>query len=185
LSLAARRASRIRRVASVVKAVVTLEPRTTAHAQELFALVAEPALYEFIEEEPPASVEVLWALLSRSESRRSPDGSEHWLNWVVRDESSNIAGYVQATVAENLETNVAYVFGTAFRGRGIATEAVSQMLEIVAAEYGVKRFFVVAERRNARSIRLAERLGFSEVSPGLAMRKRTAATDILMQKVLA
>jgi len=155
-----------------------------AHAEELFAVLAEAALYEFIDEEPPQSVEALRQKLALSESRRSPDGSEHWLNWVVRDESRTVAGYVQATVAANLETNVAYAIGSAFWGRGIASEAVAQMLEIVATDFEVKRFFVVVERGNGRSVRLAERLGFSEASPELAEQRGVVATDMLLLKVL-
>jgi ribosomal-protein-alanine N-acetyltransferase len=163
---------------------VTLEPRTMAHAEELFPVLAEAALYEFIDEDPPESVEALRRKLARSEARKSPDGSEHWLNWVVRDGSRRVAGYVQATVAANLETNVAYAFGSAFWGRGIATQAVAQMLHIVAAEFGVETFIVVAERRNTRSVRLAERLGFVEVPREQVSGKIVAPTDILMRKIL-
>jgi RimJ/RimL family protein N-acetyltransferase len=166
-----------------MKPTVTLEPRTMAHAEELFPVLAEAALYEFIDEEPPLSVEALRHKLARSESRKSPDGSEHWLNWVVRDSSGRVAGYVQATVRSNLDTNVAYAIGSAFWGRGLATEAVAQMLDIVATGFGVKRFIVIAERRNTRSIRLAERLGFVEVSQAAAD-GAFAVTDMLMQKVL-
>lgn len=170
------------RATIAVKPIVTLEPRTMAHAEELFPVLAEPALYEFIDEAPPESVAALRQKLARSESRRSPDGSEHWLNWVVRDESRNIAGYVQATVAANLETNLAYAIGSAFWGRGIASEAVAQMLQLVSAEHAVKQFFVVADRRNEKSIRLAKRLGLAEASPETALRKGVAATDILLCK---
>lgn len=154
-----------------------------AHAEELFPVLAEPALYEFIDEEPPESIDALRHKLARSESRKSPDGSEHWLNWVVRDRTGRVAGYVQATVAANRETNVAYLIGSSFWGLGIATEAVAQMLHIVATEFGIKRFIVVAERANIKSIRLAERLGFAEVPPEAAA-TAIAATDILMEKVL-
>ena len=164
--------------------IVTLEPRTMAHAEELFPVLAEAALYQFIDEEPPESVEALRQKLAHSESRKSPDGSEHWLNWVVRDDSRRVAGYVQATVAADLETNVAYAFGSAFWGRGIATQAVAQMLHIVARDFGVKHFIVVAERGNTRSVRLATRLGFVEVQPGQTTNRTIAPTDMLMRKVV-
>jgi ribosomal-protein-alanine N-acetyltransferase len=163
---------------------VTLEPRSIAHAEELFPVLAEAALYEFIDEEPPESVDALRQKLARSESRKSPDGSEHWLNWVVRDGSRSVAGYVQATVTANLETNVAYAIGSAFWGQGIASEAVAQMLGIVSTDFGVKRFFIVAERRNQKSIRLGERLGFTEATPETALRRGIAPTDILLLKML-
>ena len=95
-----------------------------------------------------------------------------------------MAGQVQATVAADLQTHIAYVFGSAFWGRGIASAAVAQMLDMVAAEFGVSIFFVVAERRNGRSVRLAERLGFVEVAPEFAAQQRTAPHDVLLQKVL-
>ena len=165
-----------------MKPTVTLEPRTTAHAEELFPVLSEPSLYEFIDDVPPVSVEALRKKLARSESRKSPDGSEHWLNWVVRDEAGNVAGYVQATVGANLETNVAYAIGSAYTGRGIATEAVAQMLKLVSTDIATKHFYIVAERRNTRSVRLAQRLGFVEALPETATRRGIAATDILLVK---
>jgi [ribosomal protein S5]-alanine N-acetyltransferase len=170
------------------KVIVTLEPRTAAHAEALFAVLAEPALYEFIEEEPPASVEVLRDKFSFTESRRSPDGSQHWLNWVVRDASLGVAGYVQATVAadsQSPDAYVAYMIGSAFWGRGIACAAVAQMLDILVTEFGVATCFAVAERRNTRSVQLAQRLWFAEASPALAAQHGTAPHDMLLRKVLA
>ncbi len=163
---------------------LTLEARTAAHAEAMFAVLADPALYEFIDERPPASVEALRDRFARSESGQSPDGSEHWLNWVVRGASREVAGCVQATVEANLDTNVAYMFGKAHWGRGLATLAVSTMLDMVASEFGVTRFFIVAERANPRSIRVAERLGFVKAPATLAVHKGIAATDVLMQKLL-
>lgn len=162
----------------------TLERRTAAHAEAMFVVLADPALYEFVDESPPVSVEALRDRFARSESRKSPDGAEHWLNWVVRGPASEVAGYVQATVEANLETHVAYMFGKAHWGQGLATQAVSKMLAMVAAEFGVKRFFIVAERANPRSTRVAERLGFAEAPPALALHKGIAATDVLMHRVL-
>ena len=163
--------------------VITLEPRTAAHAEALFAVLADPALYEFVAEQPPVSVQALRDRFAHSESRKSPDGSEHWLNWVVRGPASEVAGYVQATVDANLETNVAYMFDKAHWGQGLATQAVSRMLDMVASEFGVTRFFIVAERANLRSIRVAERLGFAQATAALIMRKGTAASDVLMHKL--
>jgi RimJ/RimL family protein N-acetyltransferase len=160
---------------------VTLEPRTAAHAEELFAVLADPALYEFVEEDPPVSVEALRQRFLRSETRRSPDRLEQWLNWVVRDASGQVAGYVQATIEASAETNIAYVFGSAFWGRGIASTAVAAMLRILATEFDVKIFYVVAERANGRSIRLAERLGFSAAPPDVCMRRGVAPHDVMLQ----
>ncbi len=160
----------------------TLEPRSVAHAEELFGVLSDPALYRYLDEDPPASVEALRQRLSRSESRKSPDGSEHWLNWVVRDEFRQVVGYVQTTVHPNLEANVAYVIGTAYRGRGFACRAVEQMLGVVAAEFGARSFLLRSERENHRSLRLAERLGFVPVSAKVAAAKGVLESEVLLER---
>ena len=163
----------------------TLEPRTAAHAEAVFAVLSDPVLYEFVDENPPVSVDALRDRFARSESRKSPDGTQHWLNWIVRGPASEVVGHVQATVEANLDTHVAYMFGKAHWGQGLATQAVSTMLTLVASEFGVTRFFIVAERANPRSIRVAERLGFTAAPAALFVRKGIAASDVLMQKFLS
>ena len=64
-------------------AALTLEPLTVRHADEMFAVLGDPAIYEY-ENEPPASLDALRRRYAALESRRSPDGSEGWLNWVIR-----------------------------------------------------------------------------------------------------
>jgi [ribosomal protein S5]-alanine N-acetyltransferase len=162
---------------------ITLEPRTAAHAEELFAVLSEQRLYEFLDEDPPPSVEALRQKFARGETGKSPDGSEHWLNWVVRDEARQVAGYVQATILANSETYIAYVIASSHWGRGLAYRAADQMLRILAAEFGVKTFFAVAERENGRSIRLAARLGFSAATPEQSARRAISASEVLMQRV--
>jgi RimJ/RimL family protein N-acetyltransferase len=157
-----------------------LEPRTTAHAEALFGVLCEPGLYEFLDEGPPESVESLRRKLARSESRKSPDGSEHWLNWVVRDDRQQIAGYVQATIFPNGETNVAYVIGSTHWGRGLAYRATTEMLRLLRSEFGVTTFLIRTERANQRSIRLAERLGFTRADSERSAR----AGELLLRLVV-
>jgi ribosomal-protein-alanine N-acetyltransferase len=158
----------------------TLEERRVAHACELFEVLCDPLLYEFLDEAPPRSVQELAEKLARSELRRSPDGKEHWLNWVVRGESGAIAGYVQSTVDESKEANVAYVFSPAFWGQGIATASVRRMLEIVVAEYQATTLFIVAEAGNLPSLRLAERLGFTAAPREVAAKRQAGPSDVVL-----
>jgi hypothetical protein len=76
---------------------LVLEPQVEAHAAEMFAVLSDPAIYEFENESPPSEAR-LAGRFRRLESRRSPDGRERWLNWVVRLPSGELAGYVQAMV---------------------------------------------------------------------------------------
>jgi ribosomal-protein-alanine N-acetyltransferase len=161
------------RLRAVTSAALTLEPQTTAHAAELFALLQDPAIYEH-ENEPPESLEWLRTRFGRLETRRSADGTEHWLNWVVRLPSGEAAGYVQATITPDRRADIAYVFGSRFWGRGLASEAVRLMIGELVATYAVTRLTAVLKRTNGRSERLLQRLGFRE---GSAAEYETYAPD--------
>jgi [ribosomal protein S5]-alanine N-acetyltransferase len=139
---------------------MTLEPQTAAHAEEMFEVLSDPKIYRY-ENQPPPSLEWLRARFTKLESRRSPDGREQWLNWVIRLETGEAAGYVQASVHEDGHAAIAYVLGSRFWDRGIGRVAVSSSIRILVEEYEVKRLTAVLKRANQRSRLLLERLGFS------------------------
>ena len=157
-----------------------LEPQMAAHAAEMFDVLGDPALYEF-ENEPPASPEWLRARYERLESRRSPDGREAWLNWVIRVPGAGLVGYVQATVREECAT-IAYVLSSRHWGKGLARRAVEAMMAELAARHGVSRFDAVLKRSNHRSMRLLERLGFALGSPQAHRQAGVDADEAFMQK---
>ena len=78
---------------------LTLEPQTAAHAEEMFAVLSDPAIYEY-ENQPPPSLEWLRTRFTKLESRLSANGREQWLNWVIRLPTSELIGYVQAMISE-------------------------------------------------------------------------------------
>jgi len=140
---------------------VTLEPQVAAHAAALFAVIGDPSLYTYIDAPPPASEAALRERLLRLESRRSPDGGEHWLNWVVRDAAGTVVGYVQATVTPDGSAEIAYVIGRAHWRRGHATAACRLMLAELVASYGVVRVTATLDPANAASLALVEKLGLA------------------------
>jgi ribosomal-protein-alanine N-acetyltransferase len=143
-----------------------LEPQTAVHAAEMFAVLSDPAIYEF-ESAPPASLAWLEDRYRRLESRRSTDGRELWLNWVVRSvELGDATGYVQATVYADATALIAYEFNSAYWGRGWAREAVEAMLNEIARSNGVVTAGAVFKKTNFRSRRLLQRLGFSAAGEG-------------------
>lgn len=141
---------------------LVLEPLVAGHAEAMFELLCEPGLYRYLDHAPPPSVEHLRGVYAGVEKRVSPDGSQVWLNWVVRRPGEAPLGYVQATLLLNHTAWVGYVFSARHGGRGHATQAGRAMLEHVASDYGVSRFLASVEAENLRSIRLLERLGFRE-----------------------
>jgi RimJ/RimL family protein N-acetyltransferase len=149
---------------TVEAARVTLEPQTAEHAAEMFAVLSDPAIYTY-ENSPPPSVEWLRTRFEKLETRRSADGTELWLNWVVRLESEPLIGYVQATVFPNGKAAIAYEFSSAYWGRGLACEAAEALMRELAEHYHVTHFTAVAKSANERSLRLLERLGFAPAPP--------------------
>ena len=100
-----------------------LEPQTAAHAPEMYSVLSDPAIYEF-ENEPPRSLEQLSIRFAKLETRASPDGTEQWLNWVIRLPDGDLAGYVQATVLPDGLAFVAYELNSQHWRKGIGSSAV-------------------------------------------------------------
>lgn len=69
----------------------------------------------------------------RLESRGPADGSQRWLNWVVRLPGGELAGYVQATVLPDRSSYVAYELASRYWRRGIGSDAVQAMLDELQA----------------------------------------------------
>jgi len=71
--------------------------------------------------------------------------------------------------AAGVELEVGYALGSAYRGRGYATEAVGALIDHAFRVLGVGRLVADTGRDNARSIALLERLGmrtFENPDPG-------------------
>ena len=161
-----------------------LEPQTARHAPAMYALLRDPALYEFLDQAPPASEAALRERFTRLQTRRSPDGSQHWLNWVIRLADGRLAGYVQATVYPDHTANIAYVLGHAFWGRGIALEATRCLLDELPRGDKVRQAFATVDQRNARSLRLLRRLGFTRLVDNWPLHAAPQPGDAVLARTL-
>jgi RimJ/RimL family protein N-acetyltransferase len=168
-------------VASITTARLSLEPQVAADADPMFELLQDPAIYRY-ENEPPPSLEWLRERYRRLESRRSADGRERWLNWIVRLRTGEAAGFVQATVHDDNSAGLAYVFASRYWGQGLAGEAVRAMIGELVTRYSVARLAAVLKRSNAPSVRLLERLGFVRASPEAHLRQAIPDDEILMER---
>ncbi|MEV6993685.1 GNAT family N-acetyltransferase [Streptomyces sp. NPDC093228] len=108
-----------------------LLPLQVEHAEEMAAVLSDPALHAFIGGTP----DTLHALRSRYQrmTAGSPDPAVSWLNWVIqlRDEDC-LTGTVQATVgpsAHGLVAEIAWMVGTPWQGRGLASEAAQGLVD--------------------------------------------------------
>lgn len=155
-----------------------LEPLVAEHASQMFAVLSDPAIYEF-ENEPPPSEEWLRNRYRRLESRRSSDGKELWLNWALRLPNDELAGDVQATVLPDGSSFIAYELHSRHWRQGIARSAVEAMLQELAVRYGVNLAVAVLKARNFRSEGLLLKLGFQRATPPQESRYRDDDDEIV------
>jgi RimJ/RimL family protein N-acetyltransferase len=122
-------------VDSIATARLDLLPLRVEHAEEMAAVLSDPRLHEFIGGTPDTVDEL------RARYKRLVAAPPGWRNWVLRLRADGcLVGYVQATI-EDGTAEVAWVIGTPWQGRGLATEAAKalvawcegQQLEMVIA----------------------------------------------------
>jgi RimJ/RimL family protein N-acetyltransferase len=102
-----------------------LRPLHVEHADEMAAVLSDPRLHTFIGGSPAMPQEL------RSRYERlidgSPDPTVSWHNWVIRlRDEKRLVGTAQATISPSSHgatAEIAWVVGTPWQGRGIATEA--------------------------------------------------------------
>jgi RimJ/RimL family protein N-acetyltransferase len=127
----------------------------------MVGVLASPELYAVIGGRPPTLAE-LRARYAAQTVGRSPDGSERWLNWIVRDRSSGAAvGFVQSTVRErdgDSSTTVAWLLGPGGQHRGLATEAATAMLAWLRSR-GVATVDAFIHPNHEASMAVARRCG--------------------------
>lgn len=94
----------------------------------------------------------------------SADGSERWLNWVVRRREDRLpVGYVQATVRDSEDgpiADVAWVVGSGHQGKGYAKDAARLMLDWLRGE-GVRVVTAHIHPEHAASQAVARSLGLA------------------------
>ena len=156
-----------------------LQPLTVAHADAMYRVLADPALYRHLDYQPPPNVEHTRAVYARLEAGASPDGTQRWLNWIVVPHGGAPIGFVQATVPADGSAWIAYLLATAAQGRGYATEGVAAMTAHLASHYRVDRLLAMVEADNARSIALLGRIGLHAATAAELAGRTLSATERL------
>ena len=140
-----------------------VEPLSVSHADEMVGVLADPSLYEFIGGEPPTGDD----LERRYEAQcvgQSGDGSQWWLNWVIRTKTSGrLIGFVQATISRestDLSADISWVVAPEAQRKGAATAAAHAMIGWLRLQ-SVGTFAAHIRPDHAASITVAKRLGFA------------------------
>lgn len=140
---------------------VTSEPLRVAHSAEVTAALDDPALHEFTGGRPASAAE-LRSRFARQVVGQSADGSQGWLNWVVRDQASGeVVGMTQATLSRSQHgacAEVAWVIATPWQGRGLAKEAALAMVAWLRS-VGVDHLVAHVHPQNVASAAVARHIG--------------------------
>jgi RimJ/RimL family protein N-acetyltransferase len=113
--------------AAIRTARLDLLPLRVEDAEEMAAVLADPALHHFTGGDP-ATPDALRARYRR-QTAGSPDPDVSWCNWIVRLRADGrAAGYLQATATPGT-AEIAWVIGTPWQGHGLATEAARALTE--------------------------------------------------------
>lgn len=139
------------------------EPLSASHADAMYPLLKNEQIYTYLPEEPPNSVEELRSRYKFLAAGKSPDGAEHWLNWILfLRRTGEPIGFFQATVRPP-HCSFAYVLNPAFWRHGYATEASIAIITQLFQRFGLASVRTEINMRNAASIALAKRIGLKFV----------------------
>ena len=136
-----------------------LAPMSVSDAAELHALLWSPDARTGTDDGPAASLRDVRARIRRWERRRSPDGSEIWLNWTLRlNHDQTVVGRMQATVADRW-ADLAWVIGRRLRNQGYATEAGRCIAVWLVELFSVDEVRATIHPDNTASQRVATKVG--------------------------
>lgn len=142
------------------------EPLVAGHAARLLPELRNAALYRFIPQDPPDDVETLTARFERLEHEpHSPDGSELWLNWAMRQRTTGaFVGTLEASVVPESSAEIAYFVFEPHQRTGYAKEGVSVLIDHLFGQYQIEVVVAEIDTRNVPSISLVKSLGFECVA---------------------
>ena len=120
---------------AIETARLVLEPLRIEHAEPMALVLADPQLHVFTGGVPDTAPQ-LRSRYARMLAGPS-DPAVSWCNWVVRlRENQQLTGTIQATISPDIDdalhAEIAWVIGTAWQGRGIATEAAHTLVDWLA-----------------------------------------------------
>jgi RimJ/RimL family protein N-acetyltransferase len=155
-----------------------LEPVSVEHAAPMVAVLADSRLYNFTGGEPPSLGELTRRYAAQAPGG-PPDGSQVWLNWMVRRrESGELVGFVQATLAMSalveatleqagstfpvcaVDATIAWIITSTHQRQGLASEAAGMMSDWLRLN-SVTRFAAYIHPDNIASRGVARRLGLA------------------------
>ena len=136
---------------------LSLQPMRPADAEDLFAIMRDPAIGAAMHEPPPESVASVRARIEAWIRGPGPEAEERWLNWIARNESGDPVAHLAATIHGQVAW-LAWVVGVEHQRRGYATEAARAVRDRLA-EGGIGTFAASIRDGHEASEGVARNLG--------------------------
>ena len=138
-----------------------LVPALAENSYELFLLLNDQRLHDHIGGTPQGETEVA-DRLRRGSERRSADGHEVILDWIVRLVPLGEAiGEVTAVVTDDGRAELTWVIGRRWQRHGFAIEATQAAVSLLEAHAGVRCLQAGIPTRHRAAQRVAEHLGMA------------------------
>lgn len=140
-----------------------IEPLREDHADLVFAAQQDPLIYTYVPQDPMPREELRrrYAFLAGG---KSPDGTQHWLNWTAfLHDTQTAVGTFQATVPLEGKATIGYTVFRAFWRQGFAAEMGRCVIPHLFAVYAPPEIYAEIDTRNTGSIKLVESWGFARV----------------------
>ncbi|GAA0376593.1 GNAT family N-acetyltransferase [Streptomyces blastmyceticus] len=150
--------------APLVTPRLRLEPLRVEHATEAVTVFDDVRLHTWTGGSP-GTLDQLVDRYGRQSAGRSPDGTQGWLNWMLRRASDEqLVGTVQSTLhrppAGGVEASLAWVVGHDYQGNGYAREGALAMARWLR-EQGVTGLVAYIHPEHEASMGIARALGLT------------------------
>ena len=138
-----------------------IRPYAAGDVDALYAYQRLPGIHRYLYTEPRTRAEVQ-AMVAERAGARSPTGAGQAITLVAElAQTGELVGdcVLFWRSQEHEQGEVGYVFNPAYRGRGLATEAVGALLRLGFEGLGLHRIAGHLDARNTASARVLERAG--------------------------
>ncbi|MCK9436240.1 MAG: GNAT family N-acetyltransferase [Synergistaceae bacterium] len=113
----------------------------------------------------PETVEDVSDFISRTSNEINIPGT--WFQFVIIEQDSDtligdIGIHFLETDSENMQAEIGYTLDLNYRGKGYATEALTEIIDYLINDLNKHRIIASIDPSNSNSIRLIERLGFTK-----------------------
>lgn len=151
------------RTGTIVSSRLLIQQLHVDHLAELATHLRHPEVYEHIGGVPSLQD----FILDRERALRSPEASgERWLNFLVREQSSNLMlGRLEATLHDSI-AEVAFLFSPKQWGKGFALEALAWLHAEIRDTHDISSFWATTAPANTRCQSLLLRSGYQQVQIG-------------------